>query len=64
MGLFEIDEERIKVLYKRAWYDCDRGFVHSRDYPELDHALIRFATEHNCTYDQAYVLAKTGKKLF
>ncbi len=64
MGIFDINEDRIKALYKRAWYDCDRGFVDSRKYPELDHALNQFARENNCTYDEAYILAKTGKRLF
>ena len=64
MGFFDVDENRIKALYKRAWYDCDRGYVDPANYPELDHALVQFATENNCSYDQAYILAKTGQKLF
>ncbi len=64
MGIFDVDEERIKALYKKAWYDCDRGFVDANDHPELDHALNQFARENNCTYDEAYILAKTGKKMF
>ncbi len=64
MGILDVDENRIKALYKRAWYDCDRGYVDPNNYPELDHALIQFATENNCTYDEAYILAKTGKKMF
>ena len=27
LEIFDINEDRIKVLYKRAWYDCDRGYV-------------------------------------
>ncbi len=64
MGILDVDENRIKALYKRAWYDCDRGYVDPNNCPELDHALIQFATENNCTYDEAYILAKTGKKMF
>ena len=64
MGIFDIDEDRIKALYKKASYECDRGFVNSRDFPELDDALIQFATENDCTYDEAYILAKTGEKLY
>ncbi len=64
MGILDVDENRIKALYKRAWYDCDRGYVDPHNYPELDHALVQFATENNCTYDEAYILAKTGKKMF
>lgn len=62
MGLFDITEDRLQVLYKRAWHDCGRGFVDSRKNPELDHALTHFAMENNCTYDEAYLLAKTGKR--
>ena len=64
MGIFDVNEDRIKALYKKAWYDCDRGFVNSREHPELDHALTQFARENNCSYDEAYILAKTGKKMF
>ena len=64
MGIFDITEDTIMALYKRAWYDCNRGFVDPRKYPDLDHALTHFAMENNCTYDQAYILAKTGKRLF
>ena len=62
MGFFDINEDRLQVLYKRAWYDCGRGLVDPRKYPELDRALTRFAREKNCSYDEAYLLAKTGKK--
>ncbi len=64
MGIFDVDEYRIKALYKKAWYDCDRGFVEKGKHPELDHALTQFARENNCTYDEAYILAKTGKRMF
>ena len=64
MGIFDVNEDRIKALYKKAWYDCDRGFVEKGQNPELDHALTQFARENNCTYDEAYILAKTGKRMF
>ena len=64
MGLFDVDEEKLKALYHRAWLECDRGFVESRKFPYLDKALIQFARENNCTYDEAYIMAKTGKRLF
>ena len=64
MGLFDVDEEKLKALYHRAWLECDRSFVESRKYPYLDKALIQFARENNCTYDEAYIMAKTGKRLF
>ena len=64
MGLFDVDEEKIQVLYHRAWNEAGRGFVDPRKYIYLDKALIQFARENNCSYDDAYILAKTGKRLF
>lgn len=49
--------------YKKAWYECNRGFVDARKYPNLDKALIIFATQNHCSYDEAYVLAKTGQRI-
>ena len=62
MGLFDYDEERIKGLYHRAWLEANRGFVDTRKYDYLDKALYMFAKENNCSYDEALILAKTGKK--
>ncbi len=62
-ALFEVTDERLKALYHRAWLDCNRGFVDSRKYPELDKAIFIYAREHNCSYDEALIFAKTGKKL-
>lgn len=63
MGLFDIDEDKIKALYHRAWLECNRGFVDPRKYHYLDKALFMFSRENNCSYDEAFILAKTGKKL-
>ena len=62
MGLFDVTEGFLQAAYKRAWYACGRGFVDSRKYPELDRALTQFAIQNNCSYDEAYLLAKTGKR--
>lgn len=62
MGIFDYDEEKIKDLYHRAWLEAGRGFVDTRKYPYLDKALYMFARENNCTYDDALILAKTGKR--
>lgn len=40
MGIFDVDEVRIQALYKRAWLECNRGFVEARKFPYLDKALI------------------------
>jgi len=64
MGLFDINDEKLKAFYHRAWLEANRGFVDPRKYPYLDHAIIQYARTYGCTYDQALILAKTGKKLF
>ncbi|MDO4649258.1 MAG: hypothetical protein Q4B26_11475 [Eubacteriales bacterium] len=63
MGLFDIDDDKIKALYHRAWLECNRGFVDPRKYPYLDKALYLFAKENGCSYDEALILAKTGKRI-
>lgn len=60
--LFDIDDDKLQGFYHRAWLECNRGFVDPRRYPYLDHAIIQYARENNCTYDDALILAKTGKK--
>ena len=64
MGIFDIDDEKIKALYHRAWLEANRGFIDTRKYPYLDKALIQYAKLNNCSYDQALIFAKTGKKMF
>ena len=63
MGLLDIDDEKLQAFYHRAWLEANRGFVDPRKYPYLDRAIIQYARTHNCTYDQAFTLAKTGKEL-
>ncbi len=62
MGLFDVDEKKLQAYYHRAWHEANRGFVDPRKYPYLNHALIQFARENNCSYDKALCVAK-GKKL-
>lgn len=61
MGLFDVDEEKLQVLYHRAWNECGRGFVDPRKFPYLEKAIIQYARENNCSFDEAWILAKTGK---
>ena len=63
MGLFDVDDEKIQAVYHRAWLEADRGFVDTRKYPYLDKALYIYAKDHNCSYDEALIFAKTGKKM-
>jgi hypothetical protein len=61
--LFEVTDERLQALYHRAWMEAKRGFVDTRKYPYLDKAIYIYAREHNCSYDDALIFAKTGKKM-
>ena len=63
MGIFDIDDNKLRALYHRAELEANRGFVDTRKYPYLDKALYIYAREHNCSYDDALVFAKTGKKM-
>ena len=63
MGFFEITDDILKGLYREAEHSSDRVFINTRDYPDLDRALIYYAKEHNCSYDDALIFAKTGKKM-
>lgn len=63
MGLFDLTDDKLQALYHRAWLECNRGFVNPRKYPYLDRALIRYAIENDCSYDDALIFAKTGKRL-
>lgn len=62
-ALFEVSDERLRALYHRAELEANRGYVEARKYPYLDQALIIYAREHNCSYDDALIFAKTGKKM-
>lgn len=62
MGLFDVDEGKLQAFYHRAWLEADRGFVDPRKFPYLDKAIMMYARENGCSYDDALILAKTGKK--
>ena len=63
MGMFDIDEAKLRALYYRAELEANRGYVETRKYPYLDKALMIFAQQNGCSYDDALVFAKTGKRL-
>ncbi len=62
MGLFDMDEQKIQALYHRAWVESGRGFVDPRKYPYLNKALIQYARENHCSFDEAWMLAKNGRR--
>ena len=63
MGLLDVDDDKLKAFYHRAWLEADRGFVDPRKYPYLDKAIFVYAREHGCSYDEALIYAKTGQKM-
>ncbi len=63
MGIFDIDDVKLRAFYHRAWLEANRGFVDPRKYPYLDTALLIYARQNGCSYDEALVFAKTGKKM-
>ncbi len=58
MGLFDVDEEKLRALYHRAWHEAGMGFVDPRKYSYLNHALMQYAREQGCSYDKALCIAK------
>jgi hypothetical protein len=64
MGFLEVDDTKIRALYQRAWVESGHGFVNPRLYPYLDRALSIYARANGCTYDQAYIFAKSGEKMW
>lgn len=64
MGLFDIDDDKLQMFYHRARLKANRGFVDPRKYPYLEKAIIQYAREKARSYDEALILAKTGKKMF
>ena len=63
MGLFEITDEKLQMFYHKAWLAANRGYVDPKRYPDLDRALYIYAEEHDCSYNEALIFAKTGKKM-
>ncbi len=62
MDLFEIDDEKLKIFYHKAWLEANRGYVDPKKYSYLDRALFIYAKEHGCSYNEALIFAKTGEK--
>ncbi len=61
MGLFDVDAEKLQLLYHQAWYEAGMGFMDPRKYPYLNKALIQYARENKCSFDEEWRIAKVGK---
>ena len=59
MGLFDVNEDKLRALYHRAWHEAGMGFVDPRKFPYLNKALIQYARENQCSYDAALRIAKS-----
>ena len=57
--MFEVNEEKIRDLYHRAWIESGMNQVNPRKYPYLDRALTAYARQNGCSYDQAYRTVRT-----
>jgi len=63
MGIFDVDEKKIKALYHRAWIESGMNPVNPRKVPYLDHTLTAYARQNGCSYDEALLMAKSGRKI-
>ena len=67
MRLFEyiisVNDNQLRDYFHRAWLEANRGYVDPRKYPYLDKAIYVYARDHDCSYDDAYLFAKTGVKM-
>ena len=64
MGILVVDDTKLRALYQRAWVESGHGFVNPRNYPYLDKAISVYALTHRCSYDAAFIFAKTGRKVW
>ena len=63
-ALFEPSDEKLQGLYHR--YSAENGYnaVKYHDNPDFDRELIAYAKKNNCSIDEAYTVAATGKRTF
>ena len=66
MGLFDaifgMDDDKLRMTYDKAVIDADGDVSKAERNPEVEQAICMYVQEHNCSYDDAWVLAATGKK--
>lgn len=51
----------LRMIDERGMSDSE-VYNNPRKYPYLNRAIVQYARENNCSYDDALILAKTGKK--
>ena len=63
MEILDVTDFKLREFYHRAWHESHGGQVDPRKYRYLDSALSVYAKAHGCTYDEALIFAKSGKKV-
>ena len=63
MGLFNMDDDNLKMTYEKSILDAGGdAFKADRD-PDVEQAVCMYAEQHGCSYDDAWMVATTGKRL-
>ena len=62
MALFDITDEKLHFIYDRIWTQGNMKPVNPGEHPELQEALMLYASKNNCSYDDALYVAMHGKR--
>ncbi len=60
--LFGMDDDRLRMIYDKAVIDANGDVSKAERSAEVDQALCMYVDQHNCSYDEALILAATGKR--
>jgi len=60
---FDMDKKFLQARYKKALWDSRKISLFPRENAELDRFVYMYAKEHGITFDQAFIIAKTGKEI-
>ena len=64
MGFFDIDEEHLQMIFDEAVRRSGGNISEAERDSEVEQAICVFAQQHNCSYDDAWIIAENpGKKL-
>lgn len=57
------EDEVLKGEYKKAFYRSANGYVDPKRDIDLDRAIRGYIFSNKCTYDEAFIFAKAGRKM-
>ena len=60
MSFLEIDEDRLKAQYYRAWIENGHKPVAPHQDVFLEQAVIQYMKVNHCSYDHAWMIAQGG----